>query len=108
MQILFEAETFSMLAFGFYTVLGLAALVVLYGWSRRRRSGYLWVLAHLVTCAAAVAIALSLESAGAAATRADQGAMLSENSSLRIGLAGVVWAASMGFLLVGVGRLGRK
>ena len=69
-----------------------------------KNSAYGWIVAHLIVLSLSIYRWIYLLSG----PDRSQGAMVSENNSLVIGGAAVLWAISMGLLMVGVYKLGAR
>ncbi|EDL66298.1 hypothetical protein [Bacillus sp. SG-1] len=91
-----EQEIVPKLLAGFSIVMGGTILCVLLLWVRTKRNsaGYLWMLIHFLIFSAAVYIFIQ-----AMNYRADH-TMVSEEISLRVGVAGMTWAVSMKCLVI--------
>ncbi|ARU61343.1 hypothetical protein CBW65_10280 [Tumebacillus avium] len=103
-----EEETVSFLIFGYSAVMIFAVAVVIRLWVQSKDSDYTWLLLHFLLFTVGVAIWLNRIGQPDPSLRPDGGAMLSEENSLFIGIAGLVWAMSMFALLIGVYRVAQN
>ncbi|WLD92551.1 hypothetical protein [Alkalihalobacillus sp. AL-G] len=91
-----EEEIMGMLVGGFSIVIGITILLTIFFFLKSKRKGYLFVLMHFLLFSTAGYFLLH-------AMRIDPNhQMASEESSLQLGIAGVIWAASMVFLIIGL------
>ena len=93
-----EEEVLGILIGGFSIVMGIVILTTLFFCvkNKSKNTGYVWVFFHLVLFSFATYFALK------AISFDYNHPMASEEISLQIGLSGVVWAASMICLLIGI------
>jgi hypothetical protein len=93
-----EQEVLPMLIGGFSIVMGTAVLFTLFFWFKNKslHAGYVWTLIHYLLFSGAVYFFLE-----AVAYRGTN-TMVSEEISLRMGVAGVLWAISMMCLIIGI------
>lgn len=96
-----EQETLGLVVGGFSVVLSLMILATLYLWFKNKSNNvaYISVLSHLVLLSTAIfflvkAISFDFDHP-----------MASEEISLRIGLSGIIWTASMICLVLGLFKL---
>lgn len=93
-----EEEMLGMLLTGLCIVVGIVVLAIILFWinNRSKSWGFLWTFIHLLAFIFAIFIALD-------AFRTDYThPMASEENSLHLGIAGVVWAASMFCLVLAI------
>jgi Kef-type K+ transport system membrane component KefB len=94
-----EQEVLALLIGWFSVVIGIAILALLFLWSKKNNSpAYLWTLLHLLLVSVAVyffikAISFDYEHV-----------MASEENSLQIAIAGIIWAFSMDCLMIGISK----
>ena len=99
-----EQEVMPMLIAGVCVVIFLSFFIVIGQWVVTKYSAHGWITAHLVVLSLSIYRWIYLLSG----PDWSQGAMVSENNSLVIGGAAVLWAISMGLLMVGVYKLGAR
>ena len=99
-----EQEVIPLLVAGVCVVMFLSFFIVIGQWVVTKNSAYGWITAHLVVLSLSIYRWIYLLSG----PDWSQGAMVSENNSLVIGGAAVLWAISMGLLMVGVYKLGAR
>lgn len=99
-----EQEVMPLLVAGVCVVMFLSFFIVIGQWVVTKNSAYGWIVAHLVVLSLSIYRWIYLLSG----PDWSQGAMVSENNSLVIGGAAVLWAISMGLLMVGVYKLGSR
>ena len=101
-MIAFEAEVplFLLVGFTIVAILSFVALLVLF--IRSRNLNLLYFLVQLLF------LVLTFTHLFGLITLAGNHPMLTEECSLRVGLAGVCWAFSMLFMFIGIYRLTRK
>jgi hypothetical protein len=89
-----EQEVMGLLIGGLSIVMGIAILITVFLWMKNKNSGYIWTLLHLLLVSFAAYFVLK-------AIAIDYNhPMASEEISLQIGIAGVVWALSMICLVI--------
>jgi Kef-type K+ transport system membrane component KefB len=95
-----EQEVLALLIGWFPVVIGIAILALLFLWSKNKNNSpaYLWTLLHLLLVSVAVyffikAISFDYEHV-----------MASEENSLQIAIAGIIWAFSMVCLMIGISK----
>lgn len=93
-----EQETIGLLVGGFSLIVGIMVLVTLFLWikSKDNNIAYASVIGHFIFLSIAIYVFLK------AITFNVDHPMASEEISLRMGVAGVIWAASMLALLIGL------
>ena len=96
-----EQETLGLMIGGFSVVVSLMILATLYLWfkNKRNNAAYLSVLSHLVLMSIALFFLIK------AISFDFNHPMASEEISLRIGLSGIIWTASMICLVIGLFKL---
>ncbi|MEK4486321.1 hypothetical protein MHH81_12130 [Psychrobacillus sp. FSL H8-0484] len=89
---------YGLLIGGFAVVMGIAIIVTLFLWikNNNKNSGYVWTLLHLILFSIAIYFAFH------AISFDHNHPMASEEISLQLGIAGVIWAFSMTCLIVGI------
>ncbi|WP_409343056.1 hypothetical protein [Paenibacillus sp. MBLB4367] len=92
-----EEEVLPLLKFGFGIVMAVAFAVVIGLWFIHKKTAFAWILTHLLLFSFAAAGFLGILSPDRS-----QDGMASENNSLLIAGYGVLWAASMICLLIGL------
>lgn len=97
-----EQEVIPMLIIGVSMVMLLSFLLVLGQWMITKNTDYVWIIAHLAVLSLSISRWVYLLSG----PKWPYDSMVSENNSLIIGGAAVLWAISMGFLMIGVYKLG--
>jgi len=98
-----EQEVMPMLIAGVCVVMFLSFFIVIGQWVVTKNSAYGWITAHVVLSLSIYRWIYLLSGPDRS-----QGAMVSENNSLVIGTAAVLWAISMGLLMVGIYKLGSR
>lgn len=93
-----EQETESLIIFGFIIVLVIVAICIGLLWRKTRSNGLFWFIPQLGMLSLCLLLFIKLIN-NQANTPAP---MLSEENSLTIGLMGVSWALSMGFMTIGI------
>ena len=101
-----EAEMMSTLIGAYAMVMGIAVMIVIWLFWSRRQAGYAWILAHFATFTWAVWKWIELIHPHRVFKEGP--AMASEENSLMLGAAGLIWALSMVFLLIGIASLGSR
>lgn len=98
-----EQETLGLLIGGFSLVVGLMVLATLFLWVRSKNNNmaYISVLAHFLLVSVALYFLLN------AITFNGDHPMASEEIALRLGISGIIWAASMICLLIGLIKFSR-
>lgn len=98
-----EQETIGLLVSGSSLIIGLMVLLTLFLWikSKSNSLAYASVIFHFVLLSIALYVFLK------AITFNNDHPMASEEISLRIGISGVIWAASMLGLLIGLIRFSK-
>ncbi|WP_342598274.1 hypothetical protein MHB48_11870 [Psychrobacillus sp. FSL H8-0483] len=93
-----EKEIFGLLIGGSAAVMGIAIFVTLFLWikNNNKNSGYVWTLLHLMLFSIAIYFTFQVISIDY------NHPMASEEISLQLGIAGVIWALSMTCLIVGI------
>ncbi len=108
-----EAETMGMLIGGFSFVMALTFIVIITVWykNRHHKHSYVWIVCHLILftigaiyCLQALKYNFTMQSASGLTIHP----MASEEISLRLGKAGILWALSMACFLMGVIKLTNK
>lgn len=97
-----EAEVYGLLNWGFATVMGLEliSLIVLWLYHRFNKEAFGWFIGHIVFFTFA-----GYKLIEAINTFEHNNPMGSENASLSIGTAGVLWTINVACLLIGINRL---
>ena len=93
-----EQETESLIIFGFIIVLIIVAVYIGLLWRKTRNSGLFWFIPQLGMLSVCLLLFIRLINNQITTPPA----MLSEENSLTIGLMGVSWALSMGFMTLGI------
>jgi Kef-type K+ transport system membrane component KefB len=93
-----EEEVLALLIGWFSVVIGIAILALLFLWSKNKNDSpaYLWTLSHLLLVSVAVYFFIK------AISFDYKHVMASEENSLQIAIAGIIWAFSMGCLIMGI------
>lgn len=99
-----EQETIPLLITGVSTVMLLCFIIVFVQLLVTKNTAYIWIIMHLVVLSLSISRWLYLLNGPSW----PQNSMTSENNSLIIGGAAVLWAISMGLLMIGVYKLGSK
>ncbi|MDF2859147.1 MAG: hypothetical protein K0Q87_4998 [Neobacillus sp.] len=99
-----EQEVRGMLIGGFTIVMGIAILTTLFLWLKNKNSnfGYFWTILHFLFFSIAIYFFIK------AISNNYIHPMASEENSLQIGIAGVVWAFSMICLLMGIASFSKR
>ena len=99
-----EREVMGLLIGGFVIVMGIVIITTLLLWFKNKHKSYVytWILLHLLLFSVAVYFLLEAISFN------NNHLMASEEISLRIGIAGVIWAISMLCLLIGVYKFSKN
>lgn len=99
-----EAETLSIITWGFYVVGGFSLLVIIYLWMSSKNKSFIWFIAQLIfLCLSFLKFTYTIR------IKPDiPQTMLSEENSLALGISGILWAISMFCMLKGVWNLSRK
>ena len=100
-----EAETIPMLIGAFIIVMLIALFTILRLWLKSKNNAYIWLVAHFVVFSFAVVIWIKIITGS---TLLPSTSLSSENTSLYIGQAGIIWAISILFLLVGISALSKR
>ncbi|MFZ5644898.1 MAG: hypothetical protein ACOY46_15035 [Bacillota bacterium] len=98
-----EQEVMPLLITGISIVMLLSFIIVLGQWIITKNSAYSWIVAHLVVLSVSLSRWLHLLNGPG-----HHNSMASENNSLVVGGAAVLWAFSMGLLMIGIYKLGSK
>lgn len=98
-----EAEVLAIMILGFAGVVLISIGVIIGLWIKTKNKAYSWFLVQVVFLIIAFINFTGLLIRGSGIPKA----MLSEENSLSLGIAGVLWALSMLFMLIGIYRLGR-
>lgn len=99
-----EAETLSLISWGFYVVGGFSLLVIIKLWMGNKDKSFIWFIAQLFfLCLSFLKFTYSIRMKPQIPQT-----MLSEENSLALGISGILWAASMFCMLKGIWNLGRK
>lgn len=93
-----EAEVRTYLLIGFSIVVILAIVVISLLWKINKSTAYAWFLAHLLFLSLSITLWLSV-------INNSNHSMLSENNSLKIGTAGIIWGISVVCMLTGIYKL---
>lgn len=99
-----EQEVMSLLITGVSIVMLISFVIVLGLWIVNKNTAYAWIVAHLAVLSLSNSMWLYLLSG----PNRPEDAMVSEHNSLIIGGAAVLWAISMGLLMIGVYKLGSR
>lgn len=99
-----EQEVIPMFIMGVCIVMLLSFIIVIGQWIVTKNFAYSWIVAHLIVLSLSISRWIYLLSG----PDWSQGSMVSENNSLVIGSAAVLWAFSMGLLMIGVYKLGSR
>ena len=99
-----EAETLSMLTWGFFIVIALSLAVIIKLWFNSKNKAFIWFVAQLVFLCFGFFRLLDLIKPKTEIPVA----MMSEENSLTLGIMGVLWAASMFCMLLGIGLINKK
>ncbi|MEH7225283.1 hypothetical protein V7112_15850 [Bacillus sp. JJ1566] len=100
-----EAEVYPMLLWGFWSVMATQVIFLLCLWISRRFDvrSFVYFLIYLVLfCLAGENLLTSIN------TYSNGTSMAAEEASFHMGFAGIAWAVSVLFLLLGINRLVRK
>ena len=100
-----EAETIPMLIGAFIIVMLIALVTVLRLWLKSKNNAYIWLVAHFIVFSFAVVLWIEIITGG---TLLPGTSLSSENTSAHIGQAGIIWAISIFFLLVGISALSKR
>lgn len=98
-----EAETMFMLIGGFSIVIALSLAFVIAMLLRRKEPSYLWFIVQILFLVGGFRFALKVLDDNIAAN-----SMVSEQTSMDIGLTAVLWALSMLSMLIGICLTGKK
>lgn len=96
-----EQEVMPLLITGVSVVIILSFIIVTGLWVLTKITAYAWIIAHLVFLSLSISRWIYLLGANKS-----HDTMISESNSLIIGGAAVLWAISVGFLMIGVYKLG--
>lgn len=99
-----EAETLSMLIWGFSAVILLCIIVIIKLWLGKKDKAYIWFNAQLAFLALAFYKLVNLLRQGLQIPEV----MRSEENSLALGMIGVLWTISMICMLMGLWFTGNK
>lgn len=99
-----EAETLSMLSWGFFIVGGISLLVIIKLWVSSNNKFFIWFIAQFIFLYLSF---LKFIYSIKIKSEVPQ-SMLSEENSLALGVSGILWAISMFCMLIGVWNLSRK
>lgn len=99
-----EAETLSLISWGFYVVGGISLLVIIKLWTSSKDKSFIWFIAQLIFLYFSF---LKFTYSIRIKPEIPQ-VMLSEENSLAIGISGILWATSMFCMLKGVWNISRK
>ncbi len=99
-----EAETLSLMSWGFYVVGGFSLLVIIKLWMSNKDKSFIWFIAQLIFLWLSF---LKFTHSIRMKPEIPQ-TMLSEENSLALGISGILWAVSMFCMLKGIWNLGRK
>lgn len=99
-----EAETLSLISWGFYVVGGFSLLVIIKLWTSSKDKSFIWFIVQLIfLCLSFLKFTYSIRMKPEIPQT-----MLSEENSLALGISGILWAISMFCMLKGVWSLARK
>ena len=99
-----EAETITMLFWGFNIVIAISLVLIIKLWIETKEKSYIWFivqLCFLYFCFITVIYTIKIKPA-------IPQAMLSEENSLALGISGILWAVSMFCMLIGIWKLTKK
>jgi hypothetical protein len=99
-----EAETISMLIWGFIIIISLSLVIILKWWFNSRNNALLWFVVQFVFLSLGFYKFLDLIRRKIEIPAV----MISEENSLSLGLIGLFWAASMISMIIGVYFLNRN
>jgi hypothetical protein len=99
-----EAETLSLISWGFYIVVGFSLLVIIKLWTSSKDKSFMWFIAQLIF----LCISFSKLTYSIRMKPEIPQSMLSEENSLALGISGILWAVSMFCMLKGIWNIGRK
>lgn len=99
-----EQEVMPLLIAGVSIVMLLSFVIVIGQWIVTKNTAYSWIAAHLAALSLSISRWLYLLNG----PNQLPDSMISENNSLVIGSAAVLWAISMGLLMIGVYKLGSR
>ena len=99
-----EAETLSMLTWGFFIVIALSLALIIKLWFSSKNKAFVWFVAQLVFLCFGFFRFLHLINPKTEIPAA----MMSEENSLTLGIMGVLWAACMCCMLIGIGLINKK
>lgn len=95
-----EAEVLPLLKTGFVIIMSLIFLVIITLLVKYKKAGYGWLLMHSILFSWACWGLIDL-----LGVRGTDGTMASEENSLKIGMIGIIWAASMICMAIGLVKL---
>lgn len=99
-----EAETLSMVSWVFFIIVGVSLLVIIKLWISSKNNSFIWFTAQLAFLYFSfLKFTYSIKMKPEVPP-----AMLSEENSLALGVAGILWAVSMLCMLKGVWNLSKK
>jgi len=99
-MIAMEEEVPRLLMIGSGIVLAVSFMMIILWWRETKHSAFGWLISSLVCLTIAIYIWISVIGG-----REIPRPMISENNSLLIGYAGIIWAVSMALMLEGIFRL---
>lgn len=99
-----EEGVFGLIIGGFSLVIGITFILISFRWLQKKNNNiaYFWTLLHLLLFSIAVyflAKAISFDY---------EHAMASEENSLHLGIAGIIWAFSMVCLIMGIFKFSKS
>lgn len=99
-----EAETLSMISWGFFIVGGVSLLVIIKLWMSSKNKSFIWFIAQLIFLYLSFLKFTYLIRMKPEVPQV----LLSEENSLALGISGMLWAISMLGMLIGIWNLGKK
>lgn len=99
-----EAETLSIISWGFHKVDALSLVVIIKLWISKKDKSFIWFIAQLIFLYFGfLKFLYSIKMKPEVAHT-----MLSEENTLAIGISGTLWAISMLCMLIGIWNLSKK
>lgn len=99
-----EAETLSLISWGFYLVGGFSLLLIIKLWISSKDKSFMWFIAQIIfLCLSFLKFTYSIRMKPEIPQT-----MLSEENSLALAVSGILWAISMLCMLKGIWNLSKK